>query len=283
MTICFLALTHLAFTAEAQNVRCSYEYFYKKDPAKGFYKVPDMRLDHYNGKSAWYSETTFLGDSLKRIAFDETGHIADQEAYSQITRNQPKLFEATTIDFQAQSFLQHYQDALIRLNGKGELTLPEWVLSNEEKEIEGYHCHKATARYLGRDWTVWYTEEIPINIGPWLLWGAPGLIVEARDADNCFVFKFTGIDALTDGFRFDLLRDFNQKPHVTKREGNYTTDELRKIESTYTKLRSDVNFFDEAHHIKGSRLTDANGKELDRAAYFKYIPLIPAEYWKNSK
>lgn len=282
-SLCILALAFLAFSAEAQNVRCSYQYFYKKDPAKGFYKVPDMRLDHCDGRTAWYSETTAIRDSLSFIAFDETGSIADNETYGQLTRLRPKLFECTTIDYQTQSFIQHYKSATLHLNGTGQLILPEWVLSDEEKDVEGYLCHKATAQYLGRDWTVWYTEEIPINIGPWLLWGAPGLIVEARDADNCFVFKFTGIDALTDGFRFDLLRDFNQKPHVTKREGNYTTDELRKIESTYTKLRSDVNFFDEAHHIKGSRLTDANGKELDRAAYFKYIPLIPAEYWKNSK
>lgn len=276
-----LLLTALPLLSPAQNVRCSYQYFYKKDPAKEFYKVPDMRLDHCDGRTAWYSENTFLVDSLSQIAFDETGHIADQEAYAERTRIQPKLFECTTVDFQTQSFIQHYQSATIHLNGTGELILPEWKLSDEEKEVEGYLCNKATAQYLGREWTVWYTEEIPLSIGPWLLWGAPGLIVEARDADGFFVFKFSGVDTLPDGHRFDLLRDFNLKPHVTKRVGNYTTDALQKIDNTYTKLRSDANFFDEAHHIKGTRLIDANGRELDRSAFFKYIPLIPTEYWKN--
>lgn len=282
-SLCILALTLLAFSTEAQNIRCSYQYFYKKDPAKGFYKVPDMRLDHCGGRTAWYSENTFLADSLNMIAFDETGHIADQDAYAERTRIRQKLFECTTVDFQAQSFIQHYQSATLHLNGTGELILPEWVLSDEEKDVEGYHCHKATAQYLGRDWTVWYTEEIPLNIGPWLLWGAPGLIMEARDADELFVFKFTGVDALSDGHRFVFLREFNQKPHVTKRRENYTTDDIRKVENTYTKLMSDVSFFEEAHHTKGMQVKDANGRELDKAAFFKYIPKIPTEFWKNKK
>ena len=281
-TLLFL-LVALPLLSPAQNVRCSYQYFYKKDPAKGFYKVPDMRLDHCGGRTAWYSENTFLADSLNMIAFDETGHIADQDAYAERTRIRQKLFECTTVDFQAQSFIQHYQSATLHLNGTGQLILPEWVLSDEEKDVEGYLCHKATAQYLGRDWTVWYTEEIPLNIGPWLLWGAPGLIVEARDADNLFVFKFTGIEALTEGSRFDLLRQYYLEPHNKKRGADYTTDEPQKVESTYTKLMSDVRFFDEAHHIQGARATDANGRELDRAAFFKYIPKIPTEFWKNKK
>ena len=278
-----LLLVALPLLSPAQNVRYSYQYFYKKDATKGFYQVPDMRLDHYDGRTAWYSENTFLADSLNMIAFDETGHIADQDAYAERTRIRQKLFECTTIDFQTQSFIQHYQSATLHLNGTGQLILPEWVLSDEEKDVEGYLCHKATAQYLGRDWTVWYTEEIPLNIGPWLLWGTPGLIVEARDSDNLFIFKFTGIELLTEGCRFDLLRQYYLEPHNKKRGADYTTDELQKVENTYTKLMSDVRFFDEAHHIQGARATDANGRELDRAAFFKYIPKIPTEYWKNKK
>ena len=281
--VILLLVSLLPLPSPAQNVRCCYQYFYKKDPTKGFYKVADMLLDHYEGRTAWYSETKAIRDSLSLIAFDETGAIADNEAYGLLTRLRPKLFEATTIDFHTQSFFQHYQSATLRLNGTGELILPEWVLSDEEKDVEGYLCHKATAHYLGRDWTVWYTEEIPLNIGPWLLWGAPGLIVEARDADNLFVFKFIGIEALTEGYRFDLLRKCYLEPHNKKRGADYTTDELQKVESTYTKLMSDVSFFDEAHRIQGARATDANGRELDRAAFFKYIPKIPTEYWKTKK
>lgn len=32
-----------------------------------------------------------------------------------------------------------------------------------------------------------------------------------------------------------------------------------------------------------SRVTDASGKGLDRAAFWRYIPLIPSDYWKDYK
>lgn len=280
---CSIGMILLAFVASAQSVRCTYEYSYKLDPAGEYRSAPDMRLDYCEGRSAWYSESKYMKDSLSIHAFDENGSIVDNKVYGQMAQIQSKLFESTTIDFQNRSFIQHYQTATIRLNGKGELIMPAWELLDEEKEIEGYHCHKATTSYLGRNWTVWYTEEIPLNIGPWLLWGAPGLILEAQDADNLFAFRFTGAQQFSGIHRFEQLRKIYMVSRSKRREKDYKTDELRIIENTYTKLRNDVEFFNEAHGIRTSRVTNASGKELDQSAYFRYIPLIPTEYWRNNR
>ncbi|SPY35771.1 GLPGLI family protein [Porphyromonas cangingivalis] len=78
------------------------------------------------------------------------------------------------------------------------MTRPEWVIDESVTETKsGYKCHKATADYLGRVWTVWYTPEIPTSAGPWKLWGLPGLIVEASEADGMYAFSmssFTSMD-----------------------------------------------------------------------------------------
>ncbi|MDE5983179.1 MAG: GLPGLI family protein [Duncaniella sp.] len=50
-----------------------------------------------------------------------------------------------------------------------------WTLAGEVDTIAGYECHKATATYGGRDWTAWYTTEVPVSFGPWKLTGLPGL------------------------------------------------------------------------------------------------------------
>ena len=57
-----------------------------------------------------------------------------------------------------------------------ELHPQSWTLTDERKDVLGYSCQKATARFRGRDYTAWVATDIPISNGPWLLGGAPGLI-----------------------------------------------------------------------------------------------------------
>lgn len=69
----------------------------------------------------------------------------------------------------------------------------QWSMENEADTILGYPCKKATAQVLGRNWTVWFTYEIPSSSGPWKLQGLPGLILKAVDAENLFEFSATEI------------------------------------------------------------------------------------------
>ena len=68
---------------------------------------------------------------------------------------------------------------------KGELIKPEWtILSDSVKIIENYTCLMAKGHVRGRDYTVWFTPDIPVSAGPWKLWGLPGLIVSAASDDG---------------------------------------------------------------------------------------------------
>lgn len=63
-----------------------------------------------------------------------------------------------------------------------------WVLINEFKEIGNFRCQKATGRFRGRIYTVWFSPQVPVNGGPWKLHGLPGLILEAYDIDRAVHF-----------------------------------------------------------------------------------------------
>lgn len=264
--------------AEAQSLRCTYSHQKKEAPDKGYKLYQDMLLDLYEGRSLFYNERDFVYDSLFSISFDKNGSMLKNEAAEQLTRTKSALHWMTAIDYPAGTFTQYYK-FLQTIIGNGMLEMPGWTMTDEEKEIAGYACRKATAHYLGRDWTAWFTEEVPSQAGPWLLWGLPGLIVEARDADNYIIFKLTGIEPLDDNHRAvfleDWLRSYTNKSHQV-----YEYD-IKEAESVYTKMRSDISF---AAHMSnpGTKVMtkDATGKMVPVEAP-PYLPLIPTEYWKS--
>lgn len=64
----------------------------------------------------------------------------------------------------------------------------EWILNNEEKDIEGLKCQKATIDKYGRTFVAWFTKSIPIQDGPYKFSGLPGLIVEIYDINKDYHF-----------------------------------------------------------------------------------------------
>ena len=67
------------------------------------------------------------------------------------------------------------------------------VLTDVEKSSVVAVEHRATGKLYGKQWTAWYTEEMPSSAGPWKLRGLPGLIIKAEDAEgiHCFTLYET--------------------------------------------------------------------------------------------
>ena len=72
---------------------------------------------------------------------------------------------------------------------KDKMTTIEWKLSKNTKKIKNIDCFSAQAEYRGRVWTAWYAPSIPVSSGPWLLYGLPGMILEAEDLKKCVRFE----------------------------------------------------------------------------------------------
>ena len=73
-----------------------------------------------------------------------------------------------------------------------EENLPVWALVDETKKIGGYECYKARGYILGegnsgpvkKEFEAWYTPEIPVQYGPYLYSGLPGLVLQVNFDDD---------------------------------------------------------------------------------------------------
>ena len=94
-----------------------------------------------------------------------------------------------------------------------EIPTMEWTIGEDSvRTILGYECHKATTKFRGREWFVWFTEDIPVSLGPWKLNGLPGIILQAECRDYITITAYgistTGISPVT----FYNLPDFKYQP-----------------------------------------------------------------------
>lgn len=74
----------------------------------------------------------------------------------------------------------------------------DWELTDSVVNVLGYECHGAKCRFRGREWTAFYTEDIPLTEGPWKLHGLPGLIMKATDEKGHYSFECIGIKSKAD-------------------------------------------------------------------------------------
>lgn len=269
----------LSGVAIAQDCyRFSYLYLHKREVGGKFFSN-EMRLDFDGRTSFFYNEYSYLKDSLNVIAFDKNGNTIDEDAYAQLTRLPGAATnEKTIIDFENGTFTQRYNSAAI-FKGTMPMVLPQWELTGEEEESSGYSCKIAKADYLGRKWTVWFTEEIPANVGPWFLWGLPGLIVFAQDSENLVNYRLLGVQKTEPGRQ---QRDSGYIDGITSKRGTakvYDMD-MKSMELLYTRYMVDTRFFNSIHGIVDGYVEDRNGNRIQDPQSRPYIPLIPDYFWK---
>ena len=126
----------------------------------------------------------------KRVENESTEASVYQEGSNRVTVDVPdvedpqavldKLGKAGALEF------GYYTEPL------GEI---QWEIGDSTKNVLGYECVMATANYHGRDWSVWFSPEIPMQEGPWKLTGLPGLILEATESTGQHGFVATGLES----------------------------------------------------------------------------------------
>lgn len=73
-----------------------------------------------------------------------------------------------------------------------------WTYSSDETMVlNNYTCNKATTKYAGREYTAWYTIDVPFPYGPYKFYGLPGLIVKLEESTGMYIWEMCGLSSST--------------------------------------------------------------------------------------
>ena len=200
----FLLIPILGFSQKKLDnayLKCTYNYISKRDTLENRTLSDLLILQVGIDMSKSYSYYSNQVDSIfalpnrdeilkyeinKAMSRGDTNYPHKRmKAY--VYKNYPKGNITVTDGLSMQDYI--YED---------ELNAQQWEIKDSTKTILDYQCQMATCDFRGRGWTAWFTTDIPVNDGPWKFGGLPGLIMEAYDKRNQYVFTIVGLQKVDD-------------------------------------------------------------------------------------
>ena len=184
------------FSLNAQETanRFFYELTFKpkKDSAR-LDKVMTI-LDVTKDKSIYRDYTVVAQDSILKIQIEE---MTKAGVFKDLSKSitMPKFSEKIYKFYPGMKvqYTDRVANGFTPMNiGYNEDLKFDWKIDNQKEKIGAYNAQKATTEYGGRKWTAWFTNDIPLQDGPYKFHGLPGLIVKIGDEGNNYSWELKG-------------------------------------------------------------------------------------------
>lgn len=239
LKIFLIILMDIAFSSgnvTGANYRAVYDFEYTKDSINSIKGEDILYLEISKNSSFCFSYYTYYTDSLTNTpngwavwrklfsaAIAKDGTNATSFPHKRSTFMVTKRYTSDTLCIKDMIDNDVYE----YIASKNEF---HWQLCDSTKTINGFEAHKAICSYHGRDWTVWFSSDIPFSDGPWVFCGLPGLILEAQDKDNLFSFRLVGLMS-------------NQEPKKDWLGNGKKTDRISFLKKKYKYLENLTSIF----------------------------------------
>lgn len=243
---CLSALYLYAQDSDKAQFEAFYRLNFLKDTTTDVATEDLMVLRMNKHKSIFYSYNSYTLDSLlcsdqgQAIRMDIIANGAGKYGKRVVSYNVLKDFKAGQIDHTDNVGGEHYryQEPLPQF---------DWNITDEQKKIGDYACQKAVCHFRGRTYEAWFTEEIPLNEGPWKFHGLPGLILEVRDTQNHYSFTFVGLQ--------------NSQANITLLPRQYTrTSRVKYLKAYRNYIKDPIAFISASSGMKITLDNSSSGK-----------------------
>lgn len=253
--------------SDTANLRVSYVFIQNNPTNLSLLRVDTMALDIGKNLSKFYDTTMAIKDSLRDAVLNPReikglSIIKDTETVdnmlSEFVIGKRNIYSPNDhIPFI--TFKDRSENQIHTLNQRSgflgysvylseKLLSQEWIVDVDTCRILDYLCFKATTKFRGREYEACFTPDIPINEGPWKLYGLPGLILQATTTDGLFSFHAIGIEKIKSkpievsyGAKTEVCENLNQYQqfihNITQKEvyifennGQITIGEKRSLD-----------------------------------------------------
>lgn len=236
------------------SVRCVYEMIqvYKgKNTDDSGYLTDTLTLDIGKNVSCFYDEKETVRDSLGKV---KTSSLYKSGSVKMIHPGTPAdkfttlkeeggTYNESRIGNKSKIYKNRKKQEVVTTDIKGTLNVfkctenippQHWVITNDTLTVLGYVCQKATTTFRGRSYSAWFANEIPLNEGPWKLYGLPGLILKAISDDQIFSFIAIGLENMHENTEITMSKDDYIKSDRKQMEKLYN-ENITSIHSSYIK------------------------------------------------
>ncbi len=231
ITALFICLSTSIFSQSTSYFKAVYTTYYNTD-------VPQIRtallhIDIKNKRSIFHlGKNKNIDKSSSKITTNDYGasytiKYKDIESFIELNLNNGSIYSKE--NHRGKTY--YVKDKVSNLN---------WNLNySENKKIGTLLCKKATTHFRGRNYTAWYTTEIPINYGPYKFQGLPGLIASINDDSNTFIWILSSYKATKEKPSFvdknKLKPQINAKEYYRKIRYPSDDEKLNRIQSKLPK------------------------------------------------
>ena len=205
--ICFY-LCYINLFAQQSNILVEYEY------ENLFYKNSETLIA--NNKNA-----KIITGELKKT--NNKGYVKNDDGNYEVFQKhifiRKKEIFATAISNNLNIKMPYKKKKILLV--KDSIVSLNWKLSSDEtKKIGKFNCSKAMLNFRGRNYVVWYTNEIPVPFGPWKFKNLPGLILQAYNTEKNDKFIWTAKNIIFPFKNTDeiIFKKTNDKKIVTLQE-----------------------------------------------------------------
>lgn len=211
-----LSLFAMPLVMAQQSTRFVYQATLTPDSTNVEKKTELAYLDTDGKKSVFYAE-----NSMKRDSVMERMRATKNFDRSQMENLRSNLQFTIEKDLTNQTLI--YKSRIGRDNySYSETPVFAWKILAETVKIGDYQTQKAEASFGGRTWYAWFTQEIPLQDGPYKFGGLPGLIVKIQDEKGDYSFDLMQTKKIA-----EIYQPLNRGQVITLSKSKYTEMEKK--------------------------------------------------------